>query len=165
MSSFPVYHHRSTRKCRQGIITVNDRACGQWMTTPASCQQTRLDAANALILHHLLNFWACNGLSVRRTIHEVPQEGRMASQDFRKQVAGYGLTTASILYRRPDHPWLLQTYVWQAYDLCPHFPELQRFLGFWQKSLEGMLHSVTVAHSKLIKPAELRAVDGVFRLH
>ena len=89
----------------------------------------------------------------------------MASQDFRKQVAGYGLTTASILYRRPDHPWLLQTYVWQAYDLCPHFPELKRFLGFWQESLEGMLHSVTVAHSKLIKPAELRAVDGVFRLH
>jgi uncharacterized protein Usg len=24
---------------------------------------------------------------------------------------------------------------------------------------------VTVAHSRLIKPAELRAVDGVFRLH
>jgi uncharacterized protein Usg len=89
----------------------------------------------------------------------------MASQDFRKQIAGYGLTTANILYRRPDHPWLLQSYVWQSYDLCPNFPELQRFLGFWQKSLEGMLHSVTVAHSKLIKPAELRAVDGVFRLH
>jgi uncharacterized protein Usg len=89
----------------------------------------------------------------------------MASQDFRKQIAGYGLTTANILYRRPDHPWLLQSYVWQSYDLCPNFPELQRFLGFWQKSLEGMLHSVTVAHSKLIKPAELRAVDGVFRLN
>ena len=89
----------------------------------------------------------------------------MASEDFRKQVAGYGLTTANILYRRPDHPWLLQSYVWQAYDLCPNFPELQRFLGFWQQSLEGMLHSVTVAHSELIKPAELRAVDGVFRLH
>jgi len=42
---------------------------------------------------------------------------------------------------------------------------LQRFLEFWQKSLEGMLHSVTVAHAKLIKPAEIRAVDGVFRLH
>jgi uncharacterized protein Usg len=89
----------------------------------------------------------------------------MALQDFRKQVAGYGLTTANILYRRPDHPWLLQSYVWQAYDLCPNFPELQRFLGFWQKSLEGVLHSVTVAHSRLVKPAELRAVNGVFRLH
>jgi uncharacterized protein Usg len=89
----------------------------------------------------------------------------MGSKDFQKQLAGYGLTTANILYRRPDHPWLLQTYVWQAYDLCPAFPELQRFLDFWRKSLEGDLHSVTVAHSKMIKPAELRAIDGVFRLH
>jgi uncharacterized protein Usg len=89
----------------------------------------------------------------------------VASKDFEKQIAGYGLTTANILYRRPDHPWLLQTYVWQAYDLCPAFPELQRFLEFWRKSLEGDLHSVTVAHSKMIKPAELQAIDGVFRLH
>lgn len=77
----------------------------------------------------------------------------MIAHDFQKQVKGYGLTTANILYRRPDHPWLLQTYVWQNYDLCPDFPELQSFLEFWQKSLEGVLHSVTVAHSRLIKPA------------
>jgi uncharacterized protein Usg len=88
----------------------------------------------------------------------------MASQDFRRQLAGYGLTTANILYRRPDHPWLLQAYVWQDYDVWPDFPELHRFLDFWQCSLDGMLHSVTVAHSKLIKPAEVRAIDGVFRL-
>ena len=89
----------------------------------------------------------------------------MSARGFQKQLAGYGLTTANILYRRPDHRWLLQTYVWQAYDLCPSFPELQRFLDFWRESLEGDLHSVTVAHSKMIKPAELHAIDGVFRLH
>ena len=89
----------------------------------------------------------------------------MASQDFKKMVNGYGLTTAHILYRRPDHPWLLQSYIWQEYDLCPNFPVLQRFLAFWQRTLEGPLHSVTVAHCKLIKPAEIRAVDGMFRLH
>ncbi len=89
----------------------------------------------------------------------------MATEDFKRQLAGYGLTTAHIFYRRPDHPWLLQSYVWQQYDLCPKFPELQRFLDFWQKSLDGMLHSVTVAHSKLIKPAELNAINGEFRLH
>ena len=89
----------------------------------------------------------------------------MVSQDFEKQVGGYGLTTAQILYRRPDHRWLLQTYVWQAFDLFPEFPELARFLAFWQEKLEGPLHSVQVAHCKLIKPAELRAVGGVFRLH
>jgi uncharacterized protein Usg len=89
----------------------------------------------------------------------------VASDDFRKQVLGYGLTTAQILYRMPDHPSLLQTYVWQNYDLCPKFPALKDFLAFWQEKLDGPLFSVTVAHSKLIKPAELRAVDGVFRLH
>jgi uncharacterized protein Usg len=56
-------------------------------------------------------------------------------------------------------------YIWQDYDLFPNFPELQRFLAFWQEKLEGPLHSVQVAHQKLIKPAELRAIDGVFRLH
>jgi uncharacterized protein Usg len=92
-------------------------------------------------------------------------EIRVTTQDFQKQVVGYGLTTANILYRRPDHPWLLQSYVWQNYDLYPDFPELRSFLGFWQKSLEGVLHSVTVAHSRLIKPAEIKTVGGIFRLH
>ena len=59
----------------------------------------------------------------------------MVSEDFSKQVCGYGLTTAHILYRRPDHRWLLQSYVWQNYDLFPEFPELHRFLVFWQKKL------------------------------
>jgi uncharacterized protein Usg len=89
----------------------------------------------------------------------------MPSKDFEKQVAGFGLTTAQILYRLPDHPWLLQTYVWQDYDLCPDFPELNGFLRFWERKIEGVLHSVMVAHSRLIKPTEIRPVDGVFRLH
>jgi uncharacterized protein Usg len=89
----------------------------------------------------------------------------MATEDFKRQLAGYGLTTAHIFYRRPDHPWLLQSYIWQQYDLCPKFPELQRFLDFWRQKLDGALHSVTVAHSRLIRPAEISALDGEFRLH
>ena len=88
-----------------------------------------------------------------------------ASRDFRRQLEGYGLTTANILYRRPDHRWLLQTYIWQEYDLCPEFPELNKFLNFRLEKLEGPLHSVTVAHARLIKPAEIKAIDGEFRLH
>jgi uncharacterized protein Usg len=89
----------------------------------------------------------------------------MVGEDFRRQLDGYGLTTARILYRRPDHPWLLQTYVWQDYDLCPEFPTLHKFLMFWQRSLEGALHSVTVAHSRLIAPAEIRTIGSELRLH
>jgi len=89
----------------------------------------------------------------------------MASQDFIRQLAGYGLTTARILYRLPDHPALLQSYVWQEYDLAPRFPELTKFLAFWRRELDGPLHSITVAHSGLIKPAELLHVNGVLTLH
>jgi uncharacterized protein Usg len=89
----------------------------------------------------------------------------MVSESFRRQLEGYGLTTAHILYRLPDHPSLLQTFVWQEYDLCPKFPVLQRFLEFWQRTLEGPLYSVTVAHSRLIRPAEIRTLNGEFRLH
>jgi uncharacterized protein Usg len=98
-------------------------------------------------------------------LSKSPTSERSASSDFRRQLEGYGLTTAQIFYRLPDHPSLLQTYVWQEYDLFPKFPALNRFLAFWLEKLEGPLHSVTVAHSRLIRPAEIRAVNGEFRLH
>jgi uncharacterized protein Usg len=89
----------------------------------------------------------------------------MASREFRQMVEGYGLTTANILYRLPDHPAIVQSYIWQEYDLHPHFPELRKFLDFWARTLDGRLHSVTVAHAGLIRPAELSFVDAEFRLH
>ena len=89
----------------------------------------------------------------------------MVSKEFIRQLEGYGLTTATILYRMPDHPHLLQSYIWQEYDLAPKFPILVGFLEFWKREIEGPVHSVTVAHARLIKPAEFKAVDGVLTLH
>jgi len=89
----------------------------------------------------------------------------MADNDFQKQLQGFSLTTAEIFYRLPDHPSLLQSYVWQDYDLHPLFPRLKGFLDFWSKNLEGRLHQVLVAHSRLIRPRELRLIDGDFRLN
>lgn len=85
--------------------------------------------------------------------------------DFVRMLQGYGLTTAEILYRMPDHPAILQTYVWQEYDLHPRFPRLRGFLQFWNAKLEGPLYKVTVAHSGLIRPAELRLVGAELKLH
>ena len=81
------------------------------------------------------------------------------------QLRGYRLATAEITYHLPDHPSLLQTFLWQHYDLAPHFPELKGFLGYWERELEGALHSVRVAHHRLIEPSEWRAVDGVIAIH
>ena len=88
-----------------------------------------------------------------------------SSKEFNLQMQGYGLTTAEIHYRLPDHPSLLQTYIWQEYDLAPKFPALRGFLDFWERELEGALHSVRVAHQGLIRPTEWRAASGLFTLH
>jgi uncharacterized protein Usg len=82
-----------------------------------------------------------------------------------RQLLGYRLTTAEILYHLPDHDGLLQTFIWQDYDLAPRFPVLHRFLRFWQRSIEGRLHSVRVGCAGLISPGELRAVASVHHLH
>lgn len=89
----------------------------------------------------------------------------MIDRDLRAQVAGYSLTTAEILYRLPDHPSLLQSFVWQEYDIHPRFPRLKSFLDFWSRNLEGKLYRITVAHRRLITPAEVRLIDGDYRLN
>jgi len=80
-------------------------------------------------------------------------------------VTRYRLTTAEILYHMPDHPRLLQTYVWQEMDLAPRFPVLHRFLDFWQRELDGKLHQVRVAHAGIVGPGRSRFVDLQVALH
>lgn len=82
-----------------------------------------------------------------------------------RQLNNYRLTTAKILYRLPDHPALLQEFVWQDFDLAPRYPELRRFLDFWEREIDGPLHSVTVASVGLISPGSLRSVDMELTLH
>ncbi|AMN55847.1 MULTISPECIES: usg protein [Stappiaceae] len=87
------------------------------------------------------------------------------SSDFEKRLLGYGLMTAEILYRLPDHPKLLQSFLWQTEDLAPKFPELTRFLVFWEREIEGRIHSVRVAHQTLISPVDFRYADGEIVVH
>lgn len=89
----------------------------------------------------------------------------MADRDFLGLLSGYSLTTAEILYRLPDHPALLQTYVWQDYDLHPRFPRLKAFLDFWSHNLDGKLFRVQVAHAHLIRPAEIKLLGSEFKLN
>ena len=43
----------------------------------------------------------------------------MTASDFSRQLEGYGLLTARILYHLPDHPALLQSFTWQMLDKAP----------------------------------------------
>jgi len=81
------------------------------------------------------------------------------------QVRGYKLTTAEIIYHLPDHPALLQSFIWQKFDLAPEFPELRRFLEFWSANIEGKLHSVNVKQSSRSAANRLRHVKHSLTLH
>lgn len=81
------------------------------------------------------------------------------------QLEGYRLATAEILYRLPDHPSVLQTFVWQHYDIQPKFPVLRRFLDYWTENIEGPLHSVRVTRLALLTPTGYRSVATSFQLH
>lgn len=89
----------------------------------------------------------------------------MADKHLLQQLQGYSLTTAEILYHMPDHRKILQSFIWQDYDLAPKFPRLEAFLSYWQDNLDGPLYRVMVSHKKLIGPKEFQFVDGRFVLH
>jgi uncharacterized protein Usg len=78
---------------------------------------------------------------------------------------GYGLTTAQLYYRMPDYKNVLNTFVWQEYDIAPDHPKLLEFIDFWKQSIEGPLHSVAFTHRKMISPGEWRQVVGEFKYH
>ncbi len=88
----------------------------------------------------------------------------MADRHFVALLSGYSLTTAEILYHMPDHPSLLQSYLWQEYDQAPRFPRLLKFLDFWNGNLDGKVSRVRVCSKRLIDPAEFRYLDGRFIL-
>lgn len=81
------------------------------------------------------------------------------------QANAYRLTTAEILYHLPDHPDLLQSFVWQQLDLAPDFPVLRRFLDFWAHNIDGKLHSVKVAQAPPLGGGRFRHVSHSLSLH
>ena len=85
--------------------------------------------------------------------------------DFEKQLAGFQLTTAEIIYKLPDHPDILQTYIWQGLDVAPEYPVLSGFLEFWQREIDGPLHSVRVAARDVVGPAEVELVQHAVTIH
>ena len=89
---------------------------------------------------------------------------RIIDTQFQKQLAGYSITTAEILYRMPDYRSIIQEFIWQDYDLHPHFPKLHGFLEFWQKNLDGPLYKVRVAHSRLLSAREVRIHAAEFEI-
>ncbi len=85
--------------------------------------------------------------------------------DFEAQLSGKRLTTAEVLFYMPDHPALLQSFLWQTLDEAPDFPRIQRFLNFWREQIDAVIHSVQISSVQQIGPGRLRPVRWEAKLH
>lgn len=102
-----------------------------------------------------------------RVITEQPKiyPEKQTQKQLQKQLQGYRLTTAEVIYHLPDHPSLLQSFIWQTMDIAPVFPSIRKFLLYWEQNLDGKLHSAKIMSASLIKPSEFRRVDHEWLLH
>jgi uncharacterized protein Usg len=89
----------------------------------------------------------------------------MGTDEFATQLKGGRLTTAEVLYYMPDHPKLLQSFIWQTLDIAPEYPRVHRFLNYWRKEIEAVIHSVRLSTVGLVTPAKLRFVDSMETVH
>jgi uncharacterized protein Usg len=78
--------------------------------------------------------------------------------ELQAQLSGKRLTTAEVLYYMPDHPSLLQTFLWQTLDEAPDYPRIQRFLDFWRREIDAVIHSVAITSTGQVAPAQTRPV-------
>ena len=85
--------------------------------------------------------------------------------DFEAQLRGKRLTTAEVLYFMPDHPDLLQSFLWQTLDEAPDFPRIQRFLEFWRREIAAVIHSVEISAAQEVTPGRVRPARWEGKLH
>ena len=90
---------------------------------------------------------------------------RGVDSDFSVQLTGRRLTTAEVLYYMPAHPALLQSFLWQALDQAPDFPRIHRFLEFWRREIDAVIHSVSIGGVDVIAPGRLRTARHWAELH
>jgi uncharacterized protein Usg len=85
--------------------------------------------------------------------------------DFVSRLGGRRLTTAEVLYYIPDHPLLLQSFLWQTLDDAPEFPRVHTFLDFWRREIHAVIHSVQVTASGLVTPARIDFKHDIGLVH
>ena len=80
----------------------------------------------------------------------------MQQSDLVLRLDGWRLATAEVLYYMPDHPKLLQSFIWQTLDLAPSYPRIHKFLDFWRAEIEAVIHSVRLATGETLAAAPVK---------
>ena len=85
----------------------------------------------------------------------------MVGDELTLRLQGWRLATAEVLYYMPDHPALLQSFVWQTLDLAPRYPRIHQFLEFWRREIDAVIHSVQLATGETLAPAKVNTATVI----
>lgn len=111
-------------------------------------------------------------MSRRSSLILTPDEFELADKlkreaDARiRKALSFHRVTAEIIYYRPDHPLLLQSFVHQFDDVLPELMRVNQFLEFWRRELtEAPINQVRVTCGALTSVSDFRHCLGDFRLN
>jgi len=85
----------------------------------------------------------------------------MQHEELTLRLQGWRLATAEVLYYMPDHPSLLQSFMWQTLDLAPSYPRIHKFLNFWKSEIDAVIHSVRLASGETLAPPRMNTADHI----
>jgi uncharacterized protein Usg len=85
----------------------------------------------------------------------------METSELSLRLQGWRLATAEVLYYMPDHPTLLQSFIWQTLDLAPAYPRIHKFLDFWRREIDAVIHSVQLATGEELAPARVQTASHI----
>ncbi|MGE3142308.1 MAG: Usg family protein [Hyphomonadaceae bacterium] len=72
------------------------------------------------------------------------------------RLRGWRLARAEVIYYLPDHPSLLQSFIWQTLDIAPNYPRIRQFLDYWKREIEAVIHSVRLATGEELAPGSMK---------
>ena len=87
--------------------------------------------------------------------------GEDGQSEMALRLQGWRLATAEVLYYLPDHPSVLQSFLWQTLDLAPKYPRIHRFLDYWRTEIDAVIHSVNLATGETLAPARIKNVGAL----
>jgi uncharacterized protein Usg len=91
---------------------------------------------------------------------------KLPDPDFRGELIGKRhLVTVSVLYYLPDHPSLINEFLWQTMDLGPKYPRIGQFLDFWRREIDATIKEVMISGSRSLAPRMVLKIDEMLVLH
>ena len=72
------------------------------------------------------------------------------------------LTTIHVYYWMPDYLHILNLFSFQDDDVPPEYPRMQRFVKYWEETLEARIKEIQIGSTD---QSEIRLLDKYFHIN